>query len=72
MESIEGQPLDRLIPANGLPVDLNRHHPGWYHLIFFHHQYRKGEYEAAFHEEARTATANTTRRFSTLKMSVRI
>jgi serine/threonine protein kinase/tetratricopeptide (TPR) repeat protein len=28
-------------------IDLNRHHPGWYHLIFFHHQYRKGEYEAA-------------------------
>ena len=28
-------------------IDLNRHHPGWYHLIFFHHQYRKGEYQAA-------------------------
>ena len=28
-------------------IDLNRHHPGWYHLIFFHHHYRKGEYEAA-------------------------
>ncbi|MGH9744896.1 MAG: protein kinase domain-containing protein [Candidatus Acidiferrales bacterium] len=27
--------------------DLNRHHPGWYHLIFFHHHYRKGDYEAA-------------------------
>ncbi len=28
-------------------MDLNRHHPGWYHNIFFHHYYRKGEYEAA-------------------------
>ena len=28
-------------------IDLNRHHPGWYHNIFFHHHYRKGEYEAA-------------------------
>ena len=28
-------------------IDLNRHHPGWYHNIFFHHQYRKGQYEAA-------------------------
>jgi hypothetical protein len=28
-------------------MDLNRHHPGWYHNIFFHHHYRKGEYEAA-------------------------
>jgi TolB-like protein/Flp pilus assembly protein TadD len=26
---------------------LNRHHPGWYHLAVWHHQYRKGEYEAA-------------------------
>ncbi len=28
-------------------IDLNRHHPGWYHNIFFQHHYRKGEYEAA-------------------------
>ena len=28
-------------------IDLNRHHPGWYHNIFFHHYYRKGEYESA-------------------------
>jgi TolB-like protein len=28
-------------------IDLNRHHPGWYHNIFFHYQYRKGQYEAA-------------------------
>jgi serine/threonine protein kinase/tetratricopeptide (TPR) repeat protein len=28
-------------------VDLNRHHPGWYQLIFFHDYYRKREYEAA-------------------------
>jgi adenylate cyclase len=28
-------------------IDLNRHHPGWYHHIFFHYHYRKGEYEAA-------------------------
>ena len=28
-------------------IDLNRHHPGWYHNIFFHYHYRKGEYEAA-------------------------
>ena len=28
-------------------VELNRHHPGWYHLVLFHHYYRKGEYEAA-------------------------
>ena len=28
-------------------IDLNRHHPGWYHNIFFHHHYRKGDYEAA-------------------------
>jgi TolB-like protein len=28
-------------------IDLNRHHPGWYHNIFFHHHYRKGEYESA-------------------------
>jgi tetratricopeptide (TPR) repeat protein len=28
-------------------IDLNRHHPGWYHNVFFHHHYRKGEYEAA-------------------------
>jgi serine/threonine-protein kinase len=26
---------------------LNRHHPGWYHLAVWHHQYRQGEYEAA-------------------------
>jgi TolB-like protein/cytochrome c-type biogenesis protein CcmH/NrfG len=28
-------------------IDLNRHHPGFYHLVFFHYHYRKGEYEAA-------------------------
>jgi len=28
-------------------MDLNRHHPGWYQTVFFHHHYRKGEYEAA-------------------------
>jgi len=28
-------------------MELNRHHPGWYHLAVWHHQYRKGEYEAA-------------------------
>ena len=28
-------------------IDLNRHHPGWYHNVFFHHHYRKGEYDAA-------------------------
>ncbi len=28
-------------------IDLNRHHPGWYHNIFFHYQYRNGQYEAA-------------------------
>jgi tetratricopeptide (TPR) repeat protein len=28
-------------------VELNRHHPGWHHLVLFHHHYRKGEYEAA-------------------------
>jgi TolB-like protein len=28
-------------------MDLNRHHPGWYHNASFHHHYRKGEYEAA-------------------------
>jgi TolB-like protein len=28
-------------------IDLNRHHPGWNHLIFFHHHYRKRDYEAA-------------------------
>ena len=28
-------------------IELNRHHPGWYHLVLFHHHYRKGEYETA-------------------------
>ena len=28
-------------------MELNRHHPGWYHLTVVHHQYRKGDYEAA-------------------------
>src|SRR5208282_2184467 len=28
-------------------IELNRHHPGWYHNVAFHHHYRKGEYEAA-------------------------
>ncbi len=28
-------------------IELNQHHPGWYHNILFHHHYRKREYEAA-------------------------
>jgi serine/threonine protein kinase/tetratricopeptide (TPR) repeat protein len=28
-------------------IVLNRHHPGWYHLVLFHYHYRQGEYEAA-------------------------
>ncbi len=28
-------------------IELNSHHPGWYHLTAFHNHYRKGEYEAA-------------------------
>ena len=28
-------------------IDLNRHHPGWYHLVLFHHHYRKRDYEVA-------------------------
>jgi len=28
-------------------IELNRHHPGWYHNVAFHHHYRKGEYEPA-------------------------
>ena len=28
-------------------LDLNRHHPGWYYLIFFHDHYRKGDYKSA-------------------------
>ena len=28
-------------------MELNRHHPGWYHNVAFQHHYRKGEYEAA-------------------------
>ena len=28
-------------------LDLNRHHPGWYYLIFFHYHYRKDDYKAA-------------------------
>jgi TolB-like protein/tetratricopeptide (TPR) repeat protein len=28
-------------------IDLNRHHPGWYHLVFFHYHYRKDDYQAA-------------------------
>jgi TolB-like protein/tetratricopeptide (TPR) repeat protein len=28
-------------------IELNRHHPGWYQLVLFHHHYRKGDYEAA-------------------------
>jgi tetratricopeptide (TPR) repeat protein len=28
-------------------IDLNRHHPGWYHNVVFHHHYRKRDYEAA-------------------------
>ncbi len=38
---------DRGIALAQRTMDLNRHHPGWYHLIFFHHQYRIGQYEAA-------------------------
>jgi len=29
-------------------IELNRHHPGWYQLVLFHHQYRKSEYQAAW------------------------
>jgi TolB-like protein len=28
-------------------IDLNRHHPGWYYLIFFHYHYRKDDYKSA-------------------------
>jgi TolB-like protein len=28
-------------------MELNRHHPGWYHNASFAYHYRKGEYEAA-------------------------
>jgi hypothetical protein len=28
-------------------IELNRHHPGWYHLLFFHYHYRKRDYEVA-------------------------
>ena len=28
-------------------IELNRHHPGWYNNVAFHHHYRKGEYEEA-------------------------
>jgi tetratricopeptide (TPR) repeat protein len=28
-------------------LDHNRHHPGWYYLIFFHYHYRKDDYKAA-------------------------
>jgi serine/threonine protein kinase/tetratricopeptide (TPR) repeat protein len=28
-------------------IELNRHHPGWYHLVLFHHHYRKRDYEVA-------------------------
>jgi TolB-like protein/tetratricopeptide (TPR) repeat protein len=28
-------------------IELNRHHPGWYHNILFHHHYRKRDYEVA-------------------------
>jgi eukaryotic-like serine/threonine-protein kinase len=28
-------------------IALNRHHPGWYYLVLFHHHYRKRDYEAA-------------------------
>jgi hypothetical protein len=27
--------------------ELNRHHPGWYQLVLFHHHYRKRDYEVA-------------------------
>jgi tetratricopeptide (TPR) repeat protein len=30
-------------------IELNRHHPGWYHLVLFHHHYRKRDYEVALH-----------------------
>ncbi len=28
-------------------IELNRHHPGWYHLVLFHYHYRKRDYEVA-------------------------
>ncbi|MBV9887328.1 MAG: protein kinase [Acidobacteria bacterium] len=28
-------------------LDLNRHHPGWYYLVFVHYHYRKGDYKTA-------------------------
>jgi len=28
-------------------IELNRHHPGWYYLVLFHHHYRKRDYEVA-------------------------
>jgi eukaryotic-like serine/threonine-protein kinase len=28
-------------------LDLNRHHPGWYYLIFFHYHYRKNDFQTA-------------------------
>jgi hypothetical protein len=28
-------------------LDLNRHHPGWYYLIFFHDHYRKDDFKSA-------------------------
>jgi TolB-like protein len=38
---------DRGVALAQRALDLNRHHPGWYFLIFFHHHYRKGDYKAA-------------------------
>jgi TolB-like protein/Tfp pilus assembly protein PilF len=38
---------DRGLALSQRAIDLNRHHPGWYHNVAFHHHYRKGEYEAA-------------------------
>ena len=28
-------------------MDLNRHHPGWYHFTIFYDHFRKGQYDAA-------------------------
>jgi TolB-like protein/Tfp pilus assembly protein PilF len=38
---------DRAVGMLQRAMDLNRHHPGWYHNVSFHDHYRKGRYEAA-------------------------
>jgi serine/threonine protein kinase/tetratricopeptide (TPR) repeat protein len=40
---------DRAVGMLQRAMDLNRHHPGWYHNASFHDHYRKGRYEAALH-----------------------